>query len=522
MQGLANRMAKKTIIKSTILIFALTVIAKVIGFCKSILMASYFGADLNSDAYYFSSGLVANVLYMITASIGLSFLPIYIKIRERAGHERSSQYSAETLVVMSIIAIILTILVILAAPLLITVFASTYTGQQFDNTVLYLRIMSGGILFALLTNIFLNLLNGEKVYGFSNISGIINSVVLILMIVVLSPKIGIMSAVLSLPISYFVQFLVLSFRGKNYVDFRIKRNPWNESTKLLLVQALPILLSNATIELNQMIDKMLLVSIEDGAVSAVHYSTVLFQFAASIVSIPISTVIFTELSELVAKNDLDSTRGLIKDTLHAAYLIGIPVTIVMLVFPSPIVDIVFGHGRFSDYAVSRSAIGLFFYGFCLVPTCIKQVMTKAFYSFHNTKYPMIMSILEVVLNIGSSIILSRFIGLAGVVCGTAVATTTFSIIQIVVFSKKNVRLEFGTEKTVYLKLFLGTVCAGGLGYYISRILPQNVIGFILVSILVFIVFYALLYFMKDKMLKIMMSKVIKFFSTKVRKTSNQS
>lgn len=500
-------MAKKTLIKSTILIFALTVIAKVIGFGKSIIMASYFGADLNSDAYYFSNGLVANVLYMITTSVGISFLPIYVKIRENEGRDRASQYAAETLVLMSGFALFLSALVILAAPLLIRVFAPSYTGQQFDNTVLYLRIMSGGIIFALLTNIFLNLLNGEKVFGFSNVSGIINSVVLILMIVIFSPKLGIMSAVLALPVSYAAQFLTLSFRGKRYVDFRLQRNPLNDATKILIVQALPILLSNATIELNQMIDKMLLVSIEDGAVSAVHYSSVLFQFASSIVSIPISTVIFTEISELVARNEMDSIKRLIKDTLHAAFLIGLPITVVMLVCPETIVDIVFGHGHFSQYAVSRSAIGLFFYGFCLIPMCIKQVMTKAFYSFHDTRMPMVLSILEVALNIGASVLLARYMGLAGVVCGTAVATITFSVIQVIVFSKKKAYLEFQTEKQVYWKIIVGTVFAVGAGYGLCLVLPKNIIGFICVSIAVFAVFYGVLLVLHDRMLKVMFGKV---------------
>lgn len=509
-------MAKKTIIRSTVLILVLTIIAKVIGFGKSIIMASYFGVDLNSDAYYFSSTLVANVLYMITTSIGISFLPIYIKIREKEGRIRAGQYAAETLIMMSIIAIILTVLVILMAPLLITILAPAYTGQQFDNTVLYLRIMSGGIIFALLTNIFLNLLNGEKVFGFSNISGIINSVILILMIIVLSPQLGIMSAVLALPISYVAQFLTLLFKGRKYVDFRLKRNLWNESTKILLIQALPILLSNATIELNQMIDKMLLVSVEDGAVSAVHYASVLYQFAVSIVSIPISTVIFTEISELVARNEHETIARLIKDTLHAALLIGIPITIVTLIFSAPIVDIVFGHGHFTNYAVSRSAVGLFFYGFCLIPTCIKQIMIKAFYSLHDTKIPMVLSMLEVALNIGASILLSRFMGLAGVVCGTAVATITLSIIQILAFNKKKVFLNFRTEGKVYLKLIACTVIVAGLGYAICNVLPKNIVGFVILSVIVFAVFYSILYVMCDRMLNVMIIKSKKVILKQIR------
>ncbi len=500
-------MSKKTIIKSTILIFTLTIITKIVGFGKTIIMASYFGADLNSDAYYFSSTIVANVLYMITTSIGISFLPIYVKVRESDGRDRSMQYAAETLILMSLFAVVLTLVVIITSPILISVFAPTYNGSQFDNTVLYLRIMAGGIVFALLTNIYLNLLNGEKVYGFSNVSGIINSVVLILMIIVFSPRIGIMSAVLALPISYVAQFITLSFHGKKYVDFRLKRNPWNDLTKILLIQALPILLSNATIELNQMIDKTLLVSIEDGAVSAVHYSTVLYQFASSIVSIPISTVIFTEISELVAKNELDSIKRLIKDTLHATFLIGIPITLVMLIYPETIVDIAFGHGHFTKYAVTRSSIGLFYYGLCLIPTCIKQVMTKAFYSFHDTKSPMLLSILEVAVNIGSSIVLSNLMGLAGVVLGTAIATTTFSLIQIIVFNKTKIQLEFGLEWKAYIVISICTAVAGGLGYIVSQVLPKNIFGFVLLSALVFSTFYSFLCIMHDRMLKTLFMKI---------------
>ena len=488
----------KSILRSTALIFILSIIAKLVGFVKSMIMASYFGAGLESDAFYLAQSFVSNVLYMITASIGISFLPVYVRLREQKGRDEAREYTGETVLLMSLFSLLLMFLVIAAAPLIVRLMAPEYEELQRNDTILYLRIMSLGIVFSLLTNIFTNLLNAEKVYGFSNIVAILQTVLVIAALFFLGKRYGIMVAVIAVPAGFLLQFAVLALRSGKFWSRKIKRNPWNVNTKVLVLQALPILFSNATVEINQFVDKILLVRIEEGAVTAVHYAGVLFQFASNLLSIPISTVMFTEFSELISKNDEEGIRKRVKEALHVILLVGIPVMIVMLFFTQPIIRIVYGRGNYTETAILNTAAGLFFYSFCVIPTCLNQILTKAFYAMEDTKTPMVLSILGVIVNIGSSILLSHFMGLAGVVAGTAVSSLIFAVVRILVFSRKKIRLYLHKSIVVYLKVLAAGIPAGVLAFFLGR---QTKISFFLFALYVaaiFAVFFLMLLLLKDR------------------------
>lgn len=507
----------KSIISSTVLIFVLSILAKLVGFVRSMLMASYFGAGLESDAFYLAQSLVSNVLYMITASIGVSFLPVYVRIREQKGRDEAREYTGETILLMSLFALALMFIVIAAAPLIIRLMAPEYEDAQRDDTILYLRIMALGIVFSLLTNIFTNLLNAEKTYGYSSILSILNTILLIVLLLVFGKRYGIMVAVIAVPLGGLLQFLVASLRSKKFFSARIKKNPWNPNTKILIVQALPILFSNATVEINQFVDKLLLVRIEDGAVTAVHYAGVLFQFASNLLSIPISTVMFTEFSEMVSKNDEEGIRRRLREAFHVILLLGIPVTIVMLFFTQPIIRIVYERGNYTEAAVLKTAAGLFFYAFCVIPTCLNQTLTKAFYAMEDTKTPMILSVLAVILNIGSSILLSIFMGLSGVVAGTAVSGITFAVVRLIVFSKKKISLHFHEDLGAYLKVLAAGVPAGLAAFFLGGQTKLSFFLFVLYVAIVFAVFFLLLLILKDRYVLLGIQKGKRFLAKLFRK-----
>lgn len=437
---------KKTIFKATVLVFILSLIGKVIGFVKSMIIASSFGASSVTDAYYLANGVISDVFYAITMSVSVAFLPIYLKRKEEKGGEEAYRFSTRVVTGLGIVSLFLTLVIVVAAPLLVRIMASSYSETNMSKTILFLRILSVGIVFSLMANIFQNILNAEKVYEYAAFSSIVNSLVLISMVLIFERKIGIMSLVFATPLSYLIQFLFLKLRSRSYVSVSVKYGIWEPGVGELLSQALPILLSNATIEINQLVDRMLLVSIEEGAVTALSYSAVLFQFAAHVISIPVSTVSFTELSLACAQKDKERVRILLNRAIRLIITVCIPVLVVIFFASETIVTVVYGHGQFTAQAILQASSGLAFYAFCLIPYCIKQVVTKAFYSVQETKIPMVLGVLEVVVNIVSSIILTRFYGIAGVVMGTALASTVFCVILLVVFSQKEVSLEIRNMK----------------------------------------------------------------------------
>jgi len=185
--------------------------------------------------------------------------------------------------------------------------------------------------------------------------------------------------------------------------------------------------------------------------------------------------------------------------LKMIFLIALPIAIVIFMIPDIIVDIVYGRGAYDTEAILKTARGLKYYAFCLLPYCIKQVYTKAFYSMDNTKTPMKIGIMEVCVNIISSIILARIFGIQGVVMGTAIASTVFCVVLIVLFHKKYISLKINNEKRDIVKIVFAFCVAAIISKILlnSSIELNNILYFIVYAIFVIGVYSLLLFFEQE-------------------------
>ena len=421
-----------SLIKDTGKIFILSLIAKFIGFLKSIIQASFYGATIETDAYNMASGIVSNILYMLATAIAAAFVPIYIQ-KKTENHSESRKFSTIILTVTALFSIVLFVFFEGFAPFAMKLAAPSYVGEIFEKTVLYFRVLAVSFVFMILVSLYQNLLNAEKVYGYASVSSIINSVVLIGMVLGLNKVFGIWALVVAVPVSYAIQFIVLSIRGRKYGTLSFRYGLRDEGIKLVVAKALPILISQATVEINQVIDRALLSNVEYGAVTAVSYSATLYQFASGILILPISTVIYTELSENVAKKQMETLWFQLNKACKMAVLVCLPVMMITSFVSKDIVYVVYGHGRFDDIAVNQTAVGLFAYIFCLIPAMLKSVISKAYYALNNTKSPMILGVMEVILNITLSVLLVKYYGILGVVGATAIASFVLVLVMMVNF-----------------------------------------------------------------------------------------
>ena len=488
---------KRDILKATVTVFVLTLIAKAIAFGKSVLQASYFGATIETDAFNLSSGFVNNILYMITTALAVSFVPIYVQ-RKKKGEEEGKRFATISVTVLFFAAIITSVIMMLLAPLIIKVIAPLYEGEIFNMTVNYFRVLCTGISFSLITQLFTNLLNAEKKYGFSSLTSIINSLTLIIMIVAFANTLGVWTLVISVPVSFIVQWFALSWKSRKYAKISLCYGIKDKALIQLLLQATPILISQATVEINQVIDRALLTTIGTGIVTSVSYSAVLYLFASALISTPLSTVMFTELSEAAAEKNVEKMSGILSSCYRVLFLLCIPIVIVIIFCSHNIVTIVYGHGRFTEIAIAQCAIGLATYGFCLLPVGIKTVLSRAYYSLNDTKRPMIIGIFEVILNIGLSIALVRPFGIAGVVGATAIASVVFIIIMLIDFNKKYYKVLNRKEIISYWKKILSGVIILVIFLFVKDITVVNaLVSFAIKTVIAFASYFMILLLLKD-------------------------
>ncbi len=499
---------KKSVIKATIVVFVLSFISKIIGFVKSIIQASYFGSTFETDAFNVANEFVNNVLFMFATAIAVVFVPTYIK-KKKSGEAES--FATKAITGLLFIAIVLTIIFILIAPLIVRVIAPSYEGNIYNLTIKYFRVLALCFGFALVTQLYSNLLNAEKIYGYSAFCSIINSLVLIAFIIIFASSLEVWALVIAVPVSFLSQFIVLFIKCRKYSRISIRNGIWDESIKMIITLAIPVLISQASVEINQVVDRALLTSLGEGILTAVTYSIVLYQFASALITAPLSTVMFTELSEAGANNNIDGIKNIIHTCFKLLAFICIPIVLVIIYTAFDIVSIVYGHGKFDSAAVNNCATGLRMYSLCLIPVCFKTVLSRAYYAINNTKRPMIIGMMEVALNIILSILLVRWFGIVGVVGATAIACFVFILVMIIDYSKKYICLLVKENILSYWKiLFSGLISSIILfavkDYFVFSVL----IDFLVKSIICFAVYLIVLSFFKEPVLIMCINRIHSF------------
>lgn len=451
---------KEKVIKSALLISILTIFGKIIGFLRTIVIAYLFGADSTMDAYNLANGFVLNVLYALSTAIALAFLPHYIEKKVNRGEKEAADFSSKVLSVMTVVALVISVVVLFGAPVLAKVTAPGYKGEQLQQVALYLRILSLGMVFSLLARLLKSILDAEQIYGYGAFSGIIYSVTTIVFAIAFHASWGVMSLLIAIPVAYFLQFVFLAYRTRKSVKIRVRFDVYDKDVLMLIKVAIPVLLSNTTVEINQLVDRMLASGTTEGAVSALSYSSNLSDLVVSIISESLITVFFTEFSNEAVKGNIEAIKGTLKQGISVLCLLLLPISVITIMFGEDIVRIVYFRGAFNEKALSLTTIAIILYAACWIAINMERLFTKAFLAFGDTKLPMIISISSVAVNIIFSVLCVHFIGFAGIILGTVIAEIVSVGLNLFFLRKKIGTLKLGDMKIKLIKMILATIVTG--------------------------------------------------------------
>ena len=183
--------------------------------------------------------------------------------------------------------------------------------------------------------------------------------------------------------------------------------------------ALPVILGVAVNQVNVLIDKSLSSAVSENGVAILDYANRLNDFVVGIVVVSVGTAVYPILSKSVAEGDIKNLKNNIMESIsHISFLI-IPAMLGLMIFAKPIVIMLFERREFTRKDSIDVAAGLFYYASGIIWIAIRDILSKGFYAMQDTGTPVKNSIIMVVINIVSSIILSRFMGLSGLALGTS-------------------------------------------------------------------------------------------------------
>ncbi len=415
-------MTKESLAKSTAWIAAFTLISKVMGFLREVLMARSFGLGAETDAY--NTALTATVVIMGVLGTGLNttLVPVFSEIDQRQGRRGRFRFLNNILTTTVVLCTIIAILFYVISPLIISIVAIGFEGEQFDLAVKLNRVALPVIVFLGITHVLMGYLQSMQVFGPYAIMGIPYNLVFIAYMLAVGTNANIVTYMVITVIAGAVQFLI-QIPAVRHSGYRLRprmnlRDPYMLKVGWLIV---PVLISSSVQQLNILIDKSMASTLVTGSISALNYAMKLNEMVISVFVMAISTVVFPMLANAFMNQDDEGTRSIFTKAINLVMFITIPATVGLIVLSSPIVSVAFERGAFTREDTILTSGALVFYAVGLMANSLNLVLNRVYYSYRDTKTPMIIGLICVVINLASNIIFIRMMQHKGLALATSLA-----------------------------------------------------------------------------------------------------
>jgi len=450
-------MKNKNIADAAATVLILTVFSKVIGFVESAVVAAYFGTSAQVDMFFLANSIANKFIFTVFSGLSVVGLTMYNSAICKGGQQGGNRFISALIRLVIPIALLVTACIYLLSPLVAEVFGKNYSATDITLLVKYLKQLSVVSVFFALTTIFTAILNANKVFFPAVLLGAIQNGTMILFIVFAAKSIGVASVVGGFVFSYVLQTLFLYICARKVFSFEKSSIRSDIDVKRMTILILPLMLGEATGEINTLIDQYLAAKQGTGYISGLAYSETLNDVVTALFIQTVSSVLLSYFSELAVKKQFNEMLFELKRIMKIITLILVPVSIVTVINAKELVSFVFARGSFNGESVKITALALVGYAGGFVFKTLMVIVKRPFFAIENTRVPMVMGLVTVVINISLSIILSRYIGILGITLGTSVAYTLAAAIYFILLKTFFKEMVWKDCKGFCIKVGIATV-----------------------------------------------------------------
>ena len=390
-----------------------TFFSRILGLARDMLIANFFGSGMSADAF-FVAFRIPNLLRRLFAegSFSVAFIPVFTEYLQNRSKEEAFLLARVVLTFLILVLTAVTILGIIFSPLIVRVIAPGFggMGEKYALTVLLTRIMFPYIFLVSVLALFMGILNSLKHFAapatapvFLNLSMI--AALLFLAPSMRAPTVGLAIGVIGGGILQLA--LQIPFLMEKGLSFAPKWNPGHPALKKIGMLMLPTIFGSAIYQINQLVGTLLASLLREGSVSYLYYADRLVQFPLGVFAIAISTAALPSLSREAADGDLVRLKETLSHALRLTMFITIPAMVGLIILRQPIITLLFQRGAFDSFATGMTARALLYYSLGLWSFAALRVFVSAFYSMQDTKTPVKVAVVAMLLNFAFSVILMR-------------------------------------------------------------------------------------------------------------------
>ena len=426
------------LIKSTGTFSFFTIISRLLGYMRDILIAVFLGAGPLADAFFVAFRIPNTFRRLFSeGTFNAAFVPSYSSINNKKKSENFAN-NVFSLLILGLLSLVFLIEIFM--PIFVFLIAPGFEGDnsKMELAITLTRITFPFLLFVSLASFLSAILNSHNKFAAASAAPIILNIFLILVLIfgkMLDDQL-VYYLSYAVTISGITQFIFLYFFvKKNYkpqfkFSFKI-----DEKIKLFFKKLLPSIFSSGVTQINILVGTII-ASFQASAVSYLYYADRIYQINLAIAGIAIGTVILPQLSKHVQNKKKEKIHLIQNKALELSLFLSIPAAIALLIASEEIISSLFGYGSFDQESVKKSAQALFYFGLGLPSFSLIKIFSTFFFARHETKIPFYISLISVLLNIFISIIFFKEIGFLIIPMATTISSWFNAISLFIILKNK--------------------------------------------------------------------------------------
>jgi putative peptidoglycan lipid II flippase len=405
----------------------MTLISRVLGFLRDIVIAKYFGASYAADAF-FVAFRIPNFFRRLFAegSFSQAFIPILAEYKTQRPHQDVQALVDRVAGTLAAVLLAVSILAVVAAPVFVLVFAPGFIEHpdKARITAEMLRVTFPYLLFISLAAFAGSILNTYGRFGVPAFTPVFLNLSLIGAAFWLGPHMA--QPAMALAWGVFIGGLAqLAFQLPFLKRLKLLPRPRfgldDPGVRRILRLMGPAIFGASVAQINLMFDTLMASFLRTGSVSWLYYSDRLLEFPLGVFGIALATVILPNLSERHAAGSSEGFSQLLDWALRWVFLITVPAMLGLTLLASPILATLFQYGKMSGFDVMMATRSLVVYAPGLVGFALIKVFVPAYYSRHDSRTPVRIGVIAMVSNMVMNVLLILPLQHAGLALATSLS-----------------------------------------------------------------------------------------------------
>ena len=497
--------------RSLLTVSSYTVLSRILGFIRDIFIAKYLGSTVTADAFIVAFRL-PNFFRRVLAegAYSAALIPVLSGVViDSKNDKEAADFVENTMSFLLCITVLLTIIFYFSMPFIVQILAPGFRDNKeaFDLAVHFGKIIFPYLIFISLVAHFTSIMNVHGRFAAGSFVPAILNISFILSIFILTPHLPSAGHALSygVLIGGLIQFLLMYRNVLNFYRPRILLPKLNANMKKFFKLFVPSIIGSGVIQLNIIIGTVIASLLPIGAISHIYYADRLNQLPLAVFGIAMGIVLLPTLSQVIKNNDKEQTHEIQNRSLEFCLFISLPSAVGLYIFSESIIYILFERGAFvnEDTLFTAQALSMFVLG--LPAYILIKVFVTCFFAREDTKTPLYISIVSVVVNIILSLILIQSIREMGIALATAISAWINCLLLYVMLKIRDniiidTRLIRNGYKIIICSFVFGVTCYySNLIFFSYKAMHGNIYNFSLIALVVAInkiVYISMLFILK--------------------------